>query len=205
MGNIFFFYLFAFVLVFGSSMVVLSRNMVHSVMYLVLCFLNAAGLFVLLKAELLAMSLVIVYVGAVAILFLFIVMMLETRDCIIEKRSKGHLFMGLCVGGILSAELIFIFYNWSAFQDANQGVSHALSNFAKPVTNTHMIGQVLYTDYIMAFQIAGMILLVAMISAIVLTLRSRPTIARQDPGEQVSRRLSDTLKVNKINFEQGID
>lgn len=205
MGNVFFFYLFSFVLIFAASMVIMARNMVHSVMYLVLCFFNAAGLFILLKAELIAMILVIVYVGAVAVLFLFIVMMLDIKDTTIEPRSKTHLMMGLCVGGIFLAELIFVFFNWSSADSNVQTLSHAVGGFERGLTNTHMIGRILYTDYLLAFQLAGMILLVAMIGAIMLTLRNRTNIARQDPSKQVSRRMEDTLKVNKVKFGQGIE
>ncbi|HEY1615623.1 MAG TPA: NADH-quinone oxidoreductase subunit J [Rhizomicrobium sp.] len=177
------FYLFSAVLIAAAVMVIAARNPVHSVLFLILAFFNAAALFVLLGAEFLAMILLIVYVGAVAVLFLFVVMMLDIDFAELRHGALQYLPLGALVGIILVAELALI-GAWH-FVPATQNVLP----HASPVnlTNTQALGQVLYTQYIYYFQIAGMILLVAMIGAIVLTLRHRPGVRRQSIGRQTAR------------------
>ncbi|MBV9569971.1 MAG: NADH-quinone oxidoreductase subunit J [Alphaproteobacteria bacterium] len=194
------FYLFAAVLVASAVMVIAGRNPVHSVLFLILAFFNAAGLFVLLGAEFLAMILVIVYVGAVAVLFLFVVMMLDVDFAELKRGTLQYIPVSLVVGGVLLAELIFAGAAWRL----SPAASHALAS-ANPahLTNTEALGRILYTDYVYYFQIAGLVLLVAMIGAIVLTLRTRPGVRRQSIRAQVRRYASDTLVVVDVKPGQG--
>src|SRR5690348_10000765 len=194
------FYVFSAVLVASGVMVIASRNPVHSVLFLILAFFNAAALFVLLGAEFLAMILVIVYVGAVAVLFLFVVMMLDVDFAQLRQGTVQYVPIGLLVAGILLAELVFAGTAWRFAPAA----SHALAN-ATPVhlSNTEALGRILYTDYIYYFQIAGLILLVAMIGAIVLTLRTRAGVRKQSVRQQVRRYASDTLVVVDVKPGQG--
>jgi NADH-quinone oxidoreductase subunit J len=200
MAQVFFFYLFALVAVASAVMVVVARNPVHSVLYLILCFFNAAGLFILMGAEFLAMILVVVYVGAVAVLFLFVVMMLDVDFVQLREGMLNYLPIGGVIGLILLVELVLVFGTWSLALDAVKSVSSIPSD----VTNTQALGLVLYTKYFYWFQVAGMILLVAMIGAIVLTLRHKPGIKRQVISEQVARTPSTAVKVIKVESGKGI-
>ena len=178
------FYLFATVLIASAVMVVTSRNPVHSVLYLILAFFNAAALFLIAGAEFLAMLLVIVYVGAVAVLFLFVVMMLDIDFSAMREGFQRYAPFGAVVGFILFVELLLVMALWRFAPDA---ADLRLSPTPAGVQNTEALGRVLYTDYIYLFQISGLILLVAMIGAIVLTLRDRPGTKRQDIGAQLAR------------------
>jgi NADH-quinone oxidoreductase subunit J len=197
------FYLFAAVAVASGAMVVSARNPVHSVLFLILAFFNAAGLFLLMGAEFLAMILVIVYVGAVAVLFLFVVMMLDIDFAQLRIGAIRYLPVGLLVGVILFAELVLVFGSW-ALAPSMAGLAAAPTPSVAAVTNTRALGDLLYTRYIFAFQAAGMILLVAMIGAIVLTLRQRIDTRRQSIAEQLSRQRAETLEVVKVPIGQGV-
>ena len=197
------FYLFAAVAVASGVMVVTARNPVHSVLFLILAFFNAAGLFVLMGAEFLAMILIIVYVGAVAVLFLFVVMMLDIDFAQLRVGAARYLPIGLLVGIILLAELVLVFGSWAIAPNvATLAAAPTPSGVA--MTNTRALGDLLYTRYIFAFQAAGMILLVAMIGAIVLTLRHRVDTRRQSLTEQLGRQRSETLEVVKVPIGQGV-
>ena len=185
------FYAFAAVLIASAVMVVTSRNPVHSVLFLILAFFNAAALFLLAGAEFLAMILVIVYVGAVAVLFLFVVMMLDIDFAQLREGFQRYAPVGAIVGGILFLELLMVFGAWRLSPEAG---SLRVNPMAGGVTNTAALGRILYTDYIFLFQVSGLILLVAMIGAIVLTLRERPGTLRQDIGAQVNRAGSVSLR-----------
>jgi NADH-quinone oxidoreductase subunit J len=185
-----FFYLFAGVMLASSFMVVVSRNPVYSVLFLILAFFNAAGLFVLIGAEFLAMLLVVVYVGAVAVLFLFVVMMLDINFAEMRAGFQKYLPLGLAVGGILVFELVAAMYG-----DAFSG---ATLPQAPDIANTTRLGGVLYTKYAYLFQLAGLILLVAMIGAIALTMRKRAGVRRQSIATQNSRRREDVLEIVKL-------
>jgi len=185
-----FFYLFAGIMLASSLMVVVSRNPVYSVLFLILAFFNAAGLFVLIGAEFLAMLLVVVYVGAVAVLFLFVVMMLDINFAEMRAGFQKYLPLGLVVGGILVFELVAAMYG-----DAFSG---ATLPEAPDISNTTRLGGVLYTKYAYLFQLAGLILLVAMIGAIALTMRKRTGVRRQQIASQNSRRVEDVLEVVDI-------
>ncbi len=187
-----FFILFSAIILLSSIAVISSRNPVHSVLFLILAFVNSAGIFVLAGAEFLAMILLIVYVGAVAVLFLFVVMMLNINLDEIKTQVKKYFYSGVLVGGILLLELLFSFTNLDVLK-ANK------ESFAKNsnLTNTHQIGQVMYTDYFFVFQISGCILLVAMIGAIVLTLRRREGVLRQNISKQIDRKKEDSIEIIK--------
>jgi len=196
------FYLFAAMLIAAAVMVVAARNPVHSVLFLILAFFNAAGLFVLLGAEFLAMVLVIVYVGAVAVLFLFVVMMLDIDYVRMREGVLQYLPIGGLIGLILLVELILVTSTWALVPDT----ATLASPMAKPggLSNTEQIGLLLYTKYIYLFQAAGMILLVSMVGAIVLTLRRRPGVKRQKIGQQVARRREDSVEVVKVPPRSGV-
>ena len=185
-----FFYLFAGIMLASAFMVVISKNPVYSVLFLILAFFNAAGLFVLIGAEFLAMLLVVVYVGAVAVLFLFVVMMLDINFAEMRAGFQKYLPLGLIVGGILVFELVAAMYG-----DAFKG---ATLPEASEIANTTRLGGILYTKYIYLFQVAGLILLVAMIGAISLTMRHRPGVRRQVVAEQNIRRRDETVEVVKV-------
>lgn len=194
------FYLFSAITLISALMVITAKSPVHSVLFLILAFFNAAGLFVLLGAEFVAMILVIVYVGAVAVLFLFVVMMLDMGFEDLRKGAIRYVPVGLIIGGILLVELAMVYSAW-------QFAPSAAANLANPVgdkNNTESLGMILYTDYVYAFQIAGLILLVAMIGAIVLTHRKRPGVRRQKIVEQNNRKRSDAMEIVKINTGEGI-
>jgi len=194
----FFFYVFSIVLLGSGAMVITARNPVHSVLFLILAFFNAAGLFVLLGAEFLAMILVIVYVGAVAVLFLFVVMTLDIDFSELRAGTGRYLAVGLGIGLILLAELILMVGSFAVAPGAIQPIP------AEQVTNAAAIGRVLYTKYVYFFELAGGVLLVAMIGTIVLTLRHRVGAKRQDVAEQVGRRRQDAIEVVKVQTGKGI-
>jgi len=198
------FYLFAAVAVASGVMVVSARNPVHSVLFLILAFFNAAGLFLLMGAEFLAMILVIVYVGAVAVLFLFVVMMLDIDFAQLRTGAMKYLPVGLVVGLILLTELVLVFGSW-AIAPQVASVAAAPTPTVSGFTNTRALGDLLYTHYFFAFQLAGMVLLVAMIGAIVLTLRHRVGTRRQVIAEQLARRRTETVEVVKVPVGAGVD
>jgi NADH-quinone oxidoreductase subunit J len=193
-----FFYLFSIVVVLSGLMVITARNPVHSVLFLILAFFNAAGLFVLLGAEFLAMILVIVYVGAVAVLFLFVVMTLDIDFSELRSGAARYLPIGLAVGLLLLAELILVVGSFAVAPGAIQPVP------AEQITNAEAIGRVLYTKYVYFFELAGGVLLVAMIGTIVLTLRHRRNAKRQDVAGQVNRRREDAIAVVQVETGKGI-
>jgi NADH-quinone oxidoreductase subunit J len=196
------FYLFSFVTVAAAVMVISARNPVHSVLFLILAFFNAAGLFVLLGAEFIAMILVVVYVGAVAVLFLFVVMMLDISFSELRQGFLQYLPIGAVVGIVLLAELLMIVGSW-VFSPANSSFKlNPIPDLTK-VTNTEAIGRILYTDYIYLFQGAGMVLLVAMVGAIVLTLRSRPGVKKQSISEQINRPTKDSIEIKQVQPGSG--
>ena len=190
-----FFYVFAGVTCLAGLMVISSRNTVHSVLFLILAFFNSAGLFVLLGAEFLAMLLVVVYVGAVAVLFLFVVMMLDINFAELRDGFQRYMPLGLGVGGILLAEILFVFFNREEMPEN--------LNIVSEVSNTRALGRVLYTDYIYLFQVAGLILLVAMIGAITLTLRRRENVRKQLISTQNDRTREETIQVVKVSNRVG--
>ncbi len=191
-----FFYVFAGVTCLAGLMVISSRNPVHSVLFLILAFFNSAGLFVLLGAEFLAMLLVVVYVGAVAVLFLFVVMMLDINFAELRDGFQRYMPLGLGVGGILLAEILFVFFNREEMPEN--------LNLVSEVSNTRALGRVLYTDYIYLFQVAGLILLVAMIGAITLTLRKRENVRKQSISTQNDRTREETIQVVKVPNRMGV-
>jgi NADH-quinone oxidoreductase subunit J len=193
------FYLFAAVLIASAIMVVTSRNPVHSVLFLILAFFNAAALFLIAGAEFLAMILVIVYVGAVAVLFLFVVMMLDVDFSAIREGFQRYAPIGAVIGAILFLELIFVFGSWTFADDAT---ALRLNPMPVGVDNTRAIGRILYTDFVWLFQLSGLILLVAMIGAIVLTLRGRTTSRRQDISKQVSR--AGSVQLRQVRSGAGL-
>ena len=198
------FYLFAGVAVAAGVMVIASRNPVHSVLFLILAFFNAAGLFVLMGAEFLAMILVVVYVGAVAVLFLFVVMMLDINFAALRHGVLQYLPVGALIGIVLLAELALVGGSWVMTPEAAKGLATAAAPPANEVSNIHALGRLLYTRYIYLFQGAGLVLLVAMLGAIVLTLRQREGVRRQRIADQVARRSEDTIEVVKVPSGSGI-
>tara|TARA_B100001029_G_scaffold160770_1_gene149036 strand:+ start:229 stop:843 length:615 start_codon:yes stop_codon:yes gene_type:complete len=196
------FYIFSFVMLLSSLMVISTKNPVHSVLFLILAFLNAAGIFVILHAEFLAMILIIVYVGAVAVLFLFVVMMLDIKTTIEKSNILQYMPIGLFIGFVFIAELVIVLINTKLELSNMQILSNPLNKFAE-LSNTKAIGSVLYTDYILHFQLAGVILLVAMIGSIVLTLRERTGVKRQSVAEQLSR--SSKIDLVDVESNKGID
>lgn len=197
------FYIFASVAVISGLMVVSARNPVHSVLFLILAFFNAAGLFVLLGAELLALTLVIVYVGAVAVLFLFVVMMLDIDFVQLRQGFLKYVPFGATIGLVFLAELVFVLGSWIV-SDKASGVAAAPTPAADQVTNTAALGHVLYTQYIFYFQAAGLVLLVAMIGAIVLTLRQREGVRKQNIAAQVARTPALGVELKKVKPGQGL-
>jgi len=189
-----FFYLFAAMTVASGVMVITARNPVHAVLFLILAFFNAAGLFILMGAEFLAMLLVVVYVGAVAVLFLFVVMMLDIDYADLREGFQRHLPIGLIVGGILLVELLVIF--------SGPGTTMGVAAIDTSRSNTALIGDVIYTDFIFLFQLAGLILLVAMIGAITLTMRHREGVKRQSIAQQNARTRDETITL--ISVESNV-
>jgi NADH-quinone oxidoreductase subunit J len=200
--ELFVFYVLSIVAVASGVMVISARNPVHSVLFLILAFFNSAGLFILIGAEFLAMILVIVYVGAVAVLFMFVVMMLDINFLRLQEGFMKYLPVGLLVGIILLAELVLVGGTWVA-RGTTGGVA-ASAGAGVAVSNTEAIGNLLYTQYFYLFQAAGLILLVAIIGAITLTLRQRGTVRRQDIGRQVNRSRAETVELRKVRSGSGL-
>jgi NADH-quinone oxidoreductase subunit J len=195
------FYLFAAVAVAAGVMVISARNPVHSVLFLILAFFNSAGMFVLMGAEFLAMILVVVYVGAVAVLFLFVVMMLDINFVAMREGFLQYLPVGALVGLILLAELGLVFGTW-AVAPAEPAAALRIPAPTE-VTNTHALGRILYTDYFYLFQASGLVLLIAMVGAIVLTLRTREGVRRQSIASQVERRRDEAIEIRKVPSGSG--
>ncbi|HBF99641.1 MAG TPA: NADH-quinone oxidoreductase subunit J [Alphaproteobacteria bacterium] len=198
------FYLFAAVTVAAAFMVIVARNPVHSVLFLILTFFNAAGLFVLIGAEFLAMILVVVYVGAVAVLFLFVVMMLDIDFVELRQGFLQYVPIGAVIGLILMAELILVIGANSAVDGAAGNVLSSSFPVVSDVSNADALGRLIYTEFAYLFEAAGMVLLVAMIGAIVLTLRQRPGVRKQNISAQVSRRREDGVELRDVKPGQGI-
>ena len=184
-------------------MVISSKNPVHSVLFLILAFVNAAGLFVLMGAEFLAMILIIVYVGAVAVLFLFVVMMLDVDFTELRQGFLNYLPVGALVGAILLAELLVVVGAWAIGPDVAKAITSPIPAHGD-ITNTQALGLVLYTRYVYFFQASGVILLVAMIGAIVLTLQHKPNVRRQNIADQVARTPATAIEIVKVKSGQGI-
>ena len=197
------FYLFAGITVAAGFMVIAARNPVHSVLFLILAFFNSAALFVLLGAEFLALILVIVYVGAVAVLFLFVVMMLDVDFRDLREGYLQYLPVGALVGLILLVELLLVLGAWIVSPEA-AGVAAAPAPAIVDTHNTRALGQLIYTQYAYLFQAAGLILLVAMIGAIVLTLRHKPNAKRQVIADQVGRTRDQAVEMKKVEPGQGL-
>jgi len=198
-----FFYLFAGITVASAVMVIASRNPVHSVLFLILAFVNAAGLFVLLGAEFLAMILIVVYVGAVAVLFLFVVMMLDVDFAELRRGVLSYLPVGSLIGAVLLAELLIVVGAWVIGPEAAKAIASPIPPSAE-IPNTQALGLVLYTRYVYFFQAAGIILLVAMIGAIVLTLQHKPNVRRQIIADQVARHKVSAIEIVKVKSGQGL-
>lgn len=198
------FYIFAAIAIAAGFMVIASRNPVHSVLFLILAFFNAAALFVLMGAEFIALILVIVYVGAVAVLFLFVVMMLDIDFTELRRGFLQYLPVGALLGLILVLELGMVGASWIITPDAMHAAASPAPAFIDQVTNTRALGRILYTQYVYLFQAAGLVLLVAMIGAIVLTLRHRPDIKRQVIAHQVGRKRDDGVEYKDVKPGQGL-
>lgn len=198
-----FFYLFAFVAVASAFMVISARNPVHSVLFLILTFINASGLLLLTGAEFLAMILLVVYVGAVAVLFLFVVMMLDVDFAELRSGVMRYAPIGLLVGIVLAVELV-VYVGGTAISDTAKSATSLPIPALTERTNTAALGDVLYSNYIYFFQLSGLVLLVAMIGAIVLTLRHRTHVRRQDISTQVARSPETAVKVVNVKPGQGI-
>src|SRR5580698_572852 len=201
--NAIFFYLFAAVCVASAFMVISPKNPVHSVLFLILAFVNAAGLFVLLGAEFLAMILIVVYVGAVAVLFLFVVMMLDVDFAELRQGFLNYLPVGALVGAVLLAELLIVLGAWVIGPDVAKAITAPIPPSSE-INNTQALGLVLYTRYVYFFQAAGVILLVAMIGAIVLTLQHKPNVRRQNIADQVARNRASAIEVVNVKTGQGL-
>ncbi len=198
-----FFYIFAITLIVSSLLVITSRNPVYSVIFLIMAFFNAAGLFILLQAEFLAMILVIVYVGAVAVLFLFVVMMLDIDFTELRSGYMKYMPLGVIFGLGLFAELGLLFKAWTMPDSIKNNIATPVPKEGG-ITNTEAIGRVLYTDYINFFQTAGLILLVAMIGAIILTLHHKKGVKRQNIAVQVGRKREDSIEMVKVESGKGL-
>ena len=196
------FYLFSAILLLSSLMVISTKNPVHSVLFLILAFLNAAGIFVILHAEFLAMILIIVYVGAVAVLFLFVVMMLDFKTSLEKDTILQYMPIGLLIGLVFIAELVIVLINTRLDLSNIQILTNPLGNFMDQ-SNTQAIGSILYTNYVLYFQLSGIILLVAMVGSIVLTLRDREGVKRQIVSEQVDRK--GKIELVDVKSGEGVD
>ncbi len=200
-----FFYIFSIIAVISAIMVTASKNTVHSVFFLILDFISISCLFIMIGAEFLGMIMLIVYVGAVAVLFLFVVMMLnvaqQKNQWFISKSSSNHIPIGLVISALIFFELIIVIGGWKYKPDLQNSNNFTSSN---EITNTHSLGQVLYTDYIHIFQISGMILLIAMIGAIVLTFRQREGVKTQSYIKQISRERSEGVEVLEVASRKGV-
>ena len=200
-----FFYTFSIIAVISAIMVTVSKNTVHSVFFLILDFISISCLFIMIGAEFLGMIMLIVYVGAVAVLFLFVVMMLnvaqQKNQWFASEASSRHIPVGLIISVIIFFELIIVIGGWKYKPDLFD-INNSLNNFS--ISNTHSLGQVLYTDYIHVFQLSGMILLVAMIGAIVLTFRKRSGVKTQSYLKQISRERSEGVEVLEVENDKGV-
>ena len=200
-----FFYTFSIIAVISAIMVTVSKNTVHSVFFLILDFISISCLFIMIGAEFLGMIMLIVYVGAVAVLFLFVVMMLnvaqQKNQWFASESSSGHIPVGLIISTIIFFELIIVIGGWKYKPDLFD-LNNSVNNFS--VSNTHSLGQVLYTDYTHVFQLSGMILLVAMIGAIVLTFRKRSGVKTQSYLKQISRERSEGVEVLEVEINKGV-
>ena len=200
-----FFYVFSFIAIVSAIMVTVSKNTVHSVFFLILDFISISCLFIMVGAEFLGMIMLIVYVGAVAVLFLFVVMMLnvaqQKNQWLLSESSSGHIPVGLIISALIFFELIIVIGGWKYKPDLF--VSNNLS-ITSEISNTHSLGQILYTDYIHIFQISGMILLIAMIGAIVLTFRQREGVKKQSYIKQISRERSEGVEVLEVPSNKGV-
>ena len=200
-----FFYFFSIVAIVSAIMVTASKNTVHSVFFLILDFISISCLFIMIGAEFLGMIMLIVYVGAVAVLFLFVVMMLnvaqQKNQWFSSESSSRHIPVGLIIGSIIFFELIIVVGGWKYKPDLINSTNISLDN---DISNTHSLGQVLYTDYIHIFQISGMILLIAMIGAIVLTFRQRDGVKKQSYIKQISRERSEGVEVLEVASNKGV-
>tara|TARA_Y100001970_G_scaffold74707_1_gene94694 strand:+ start:2888 stop:3520 length:633 start_codon:yes stop_codon:yes gene_type:complete len=201
-----FFYFFSIIAILSAIMVIVSRNTVHAVFFLILDFISIASLFILIGAEFLGMMMIIVYVGAVAVLFLFVVMLLNVSEQKLSwfrgSRKTKHIPIGLAVGAVILLELIVVVGGWQ-YRDTFSETKFL--NFEKDFTNTHAIGNVMYTEYIHLFQISGLILLLSMIGAIVLTYRKREGVKRQSYFTQVGREREDSIKLVEVESGKGIN
>ena len=201
-----FFYFFSIIAILSAIMVIVSRNTVHAVFFLILDFISIASLFILIGAEFLGMMMIIVYVGAVAVLFLFVVMLLNVSEQKLSwfrgSRKTKHIPIGLAVGAVILLELIVVVGGWQ-YRDTFSETKFL--NFEKDFTNTHAIGNVMYTEYIHLFQISGLILLLSMIVAIVLTYRKREGVKRQSYFTQVGREREDSIKLVEVESGKGIN
>jgi len=200
---VFAFYLFAAVLITAAVLVISSKNPVHSVLWLIVCFFNAAGLFILLGAEFLAMLLIIVYVGAVAVLFLFVVMMLDIDFAMLRKGFLTNLPLGLLVSAVILVEMVLAVGTWQP--GTGVVMANVPGNAPEGMSNTQWIGSVLYTDYLFVFQAAGLVLLVSMIGAIVLTHRTRSGVRRQNIGVQVARTPASATRTAQPALGGGVE
>ena len=200
-----FFYVFSIIAVISAIMVTVSKNTVHSVFFLILDFISISCLFIMIGAEFLGMIMLIVYVGAVAVLFLFVVMMLnvaqQKNQWFVSKDNSSHIPVGLIISSIIFFELIIVIGGWK-YKPELSGASNSQSSY--DISNTHSLGQILYTDYIHIFQISGMILLIAMIGAIVLTFRQREGIKKQSYIKQISRERSEGIEVLEVPSNKGV-
>ena len=199
-----FFYVFSIIAVVSAIMVTVSKNTVHSVFFLILDFISISCLFIMVGAEFLGMIMLIVYVGAVAVLFLFVVMMLnvaqQKNQWFISEENSGHIPVGLLISAIIFFELIIVIGGWKYKPDLFE-TTNLITN---EISNTHSLGQVLYTDYIHIFQISGMILLIAMIGAIVLTFRQREGVKKQSYLKQISRERAEGVEVLEVASNRGV-
>ena len=202
-----FFYLFSFIAIVSAIMVTVARNTVHSVFFLILDFISISCLFIMIGAEFLGMIMLIVYVGAVAVLFLFVVMMLnvaqQKKQWFSSTESSKHIPLGFLISVIIFFELIIVVGGWKFKPDVVSSISLSFND--TDISNTHSIGNVLYTDYIHLFQLSGMVLLVAMIGAIVLTFRKRSGLKRQSYFSQISRERSDSVKLIEVESNKGVN
>ena len=200
-----FFYVFSLIAIISAIMVTVSKNTVHSVFFLILDFISISCLFIMIGSEFLGMIMLIVYVGAVAVLFLFVVMMLnvaqQKNQWLLSEDSSGHIPIGLIISTLIFFELIIVIGGWRYKPDLFNSNNLKVSN---EVSNTHSLGQILYTDYIHIFQISGMILLIAMIGAIVLTFRQREGVKKQSYIKQISRERSEGVEVLDIQSNKGV-
>ena len=202
-----FFYIFSIIAVFSAIMVTVSRNTVHSVFFLILDFISISCLFIMIGAEFIGMIMLIVYVGAVAVLFLFVVMMFnvsqQNNEQLREKKNFNHIPIGLLISTVIFFELIIVAGGWKYKPELLKSFSSI--GIDSNTTNTHEIGNVLYTDYIHVFQLSGMILLVAMIGAIVLTFRKREGIKRQSYFKQISRERNEAVELVEVEKNKGVN